>query len=199
MDDKVLLLLNTSVGHSPALLWGARWVSQELSWLLWGGAGAVWRGGPGALAPGGLAGAGQHGTGLGIGQCDQGAVAGAAPVCAGLGHGLGGAGGQRLVSQRAHQSGVCRGAERVAQRAAFWRGAGVVGVRAAGGVEPHRPGAAFSARCAGGGTAGRSVRLGLRRSVARTASRWRYSGHRTLHTARVMAAVSCFLAGCPGF
>ncbi len=36
MDDKVLLLLNTSVGHSPALLWGARWVSQELSWLLWG-------------------------------------------------------------------------------------------------------------------------------------------------------------------
>lgn len=51
MDDKVLLLLNTSVGHSPALLWGARWVSQELSWLLWG-AGAVWRGGPGALAPG---------------------------------------------------------------------------------------------------------------------------------------------------
>ncbi|WP_157983679.1 phosphatase PAP2 family protein [Simplicispira metamorpha] len=36
VDDKVLLLLNTSVGHSPALLWGARWVSQELSWLLWG-------------------------------------------------------------------------------------------------------------------------------------------------------------------
>ena len=50
-----------------------------------GGAGAVWRGGPGALAPGGLAGAGQHGTGLGIGQCDQGAVPVPRPFALGLG------------------------------------------------------------------------------------------------------------------